>query len=138
MDLLLNYFVLDGRIDRATFWRAILIYLWALMIVVFLLAGVGAALRGHGRVSVPGPVAILGIVPISVRRLHDRGKSGWRLLAFYALPAALDIFPELDGFVPPLLASLAAFALPLWGLVELGCLSGVAGPNRYGPDPLAE
>jgi uncharacterized membrane protein YhaH (DUF805 family) len=25
----------------------------------------------------------------------------------------------------------------VWILVELGCLPGTEGPNRYGPDPLA-
>jgi uncharacterized membrane protein YhaH (DUF805 family) len=26
--------------------------------------------------------------------------------------------------------------LGIWGFVELGCLRGTAGPNRFGPDPL--
>jgi uncharacterized membrane protein YhaH (DUF805 family) len=33
--------------------------------------------------------------------------------------------------------SLAGFAISIWACVELGCLRGTAGPNRYGPDPLA-
>ena len=29
------------------------------------------------------------------------------------------------------------FVVALWFFVELGCLRGTVGPNRYGPDPLA-
>jgi uncharacterized membrane protein YhaH (DUF805 family) len=32
--------------------------------------------------------------------------------------------------------SLVAFAISIWGFVELGCLRGTDGPNTYGPDPL--
>jgi uncharacterized membrane protein YhaH (DUF805 family) len=32
---------------------------------------------------------------------------------------------------------LVAFVLCLWGFVELLCLRGTRGPNRFGPDPLA-
>jgi uncharacterized membrane protein YhaH (DUF805 family) len=36
------------------------------------------------------------------------------------------------GFVP----HLASFAITVWAFVELGCLRGTVGPNRFGPDPL--
>ena len=35
-----------------------------------------------------------------------------------------------------LFLGLAAFAVGVWAFVELGCLRGTIGPNRYGPDPL--
>jgi uncharacterized membrane protein YhaH (DUF805 family) len=31
---------------------------------------------------------------------------------------------------------LVSFAITVWAFVELGCLRGTVGPNRYGPDPL--
>jgi uncharacterized membrane protein YhaH (DUF805 family) len=34
--------------------------------------------------------------------------------------------------------ALAAFALSIWGFIEIGCLRGSAGANSYGPDPLIE
>jgi uncharacterized membrane protein YhaH (DUF805 family) len=34
------------------------------------------------------------------------------------------------------LLHLAGFAITVWAFVELGCLRGTVGPNRYGPDPL--
>jgi uncharacterized membrane protein YhaH (DUF805 family) len=30
-----------------------------------------------------------------------------------------------------------SFAISVWAFVELGCLLGTVGPNRYGPDPLS-
>jgi len=30
-----------------------------------------------------------------------------------------------------------SFAISVWAFVELGCLRGTVGPNRYGPDPLS-
>jgi uncharacterized membrane protein YhaH (DUF805 family) len=36
------------------------------------------------------------------------------------------------------LCLLGAFALGIWGLVEIGFLRGTAGYNRFGPDPLAK
>jgi uncharacterized membrane protein YhaH (DUF805 family) len=35
-----------------------------------------------------------------------------------------------------ILMSLAGTAIAIWAFVELGCLRGTVGPNRYGPDPL--
>jgi len=34
--------------------------------------------------------------------------------------------------------ALAAFALTIWGFVEIGCLPGTTGSNSYGPDPLLQ
>jgi uncharacterized membrane protein YhaH (DUF805 family) len=31
----------------------------------------------------------------------------------------------------------AGFAINIWALVELGCLRGTIGHNRYGADPVA-
>jgi uncharacterized membrane protein YhaH (DUF805 family) len=138
MDLFLNYFVLGGRIDRATYWRAVLIYLCVLFLVCMLVVGVEGALYGHGRAGLPGALVVLGVIPISVRRLHDRDKSGWRLLALFALPAVLDRFADVDAAALSFLFSTAELALSIWAFVELGCLSGDAGPNKYGSDPLAE
>ena len=51
---------------------------------------------------------------VSVKRWHDRDKSGWWVL--------LNLLPVIGW---------------LWALVDNGFLRGTDGPNRYGPDPLA-
>ena len=61
-------------------------------------------------------VAIIWIgLAVAVKRWHDRGKSGWWILI---------------QFVP--------IIGPLWYFIEVFCLSGTAGPNRFGQDPLAQ
>ena len=36
-----------------------------------------------------------------------------------------------------LLLSWSSLVISIWALVELGCLRGTIGQNKYGPDPLA-
>jgi len=101
---------------------------------------------------------------ISAKRLHDRNKSAWWLLVFIALPLVLQIplltylpalfehlsnvihaaqtnaAPPLPPLEPPLVTITrgAATLISLWAFVELYCLSGTAGDNRFGSDPLAK
>jgi uncharacterized membrane protein YhaH (DUF805 family) len=59
------------------------------------------------------------------------------MLVFCVLPTVLSHIAgeaETEGLQ---LISLASVALSIWGFVELGCLRGTAGPNKYGSDPLA-
>ena len=73
-------------------------------------------------------------VAVGLKRLHDRGMSGWWLLVFYLLPAVLDgIGRAVDV---PIVFSLAGSVISIWALVVLGFLRGTAGVNQYGPDPL--
>ena len=51
---------------------------------------------------------------LTIKRLHDRGRSGW--------------FTLVGGI--PLVGT-------LWLLIDLTLLPGTPGPNRFGPDPLA-
>lgn len=74
---------------------------------------------GFGPVAYLGMLIGLGLFVLSVfnsiKRLHDRDKSGWWLLAMYA--ACLTLIGA------------------LWPLIELGFLDGTPGPNKYGPSP---
>jgi uncharacterized membrane protein YhaH (DUF805 family) len=72
----------------------------------------------------------------TVKRLHDRDKSGWWIVPLFI---ASGIFTRLERQLPDsamALLGLVAFALWLWGFVELLCLRGTHGPNRFGPYPL--
>lgn len=53
----------------------------------------------------------------AVKRMHDRGRTGWLVLPMYLLMLVLV------GVI--------------WWLVDLGILEGQEGPNKYGPDPRA-
>jgi uncharacterized membrane protein YhaH (DUF805 family) len=125
-------FSFDGRINRAKYWLALLIWLVACGVII------GIAIASEWMIialiaSVVVSVAsLVSYIAVGIKRLHDRDKSGWWLLIFYLLPAVFDGIGR--GGVPAL--SLVAFAISIWGFVELGCLRGTDGPNTYGPDPL--
>ena len=53
-------------------------------------------------------------VVISVKRGHDRNKSGWWVF--------INLLPIIG---------------PIWALIEQGFRKGTEGPNDYGDDPLA-
>ena len=87
------------------------LYLIALMLDM----AVGAYDEATGIGVASGLFALLALYPsiaVSVKRCHDRDRSGWFLLI---------------GLIP---------LVNLWVLVELGFLRGTTGENRFGSDPL--
>ena len=79
---------------------------------------------------------------VCAKRFQDRGKSGW-LALFGAATGLLDsivvlVFGTPDGDLTLVewVVLVPAVGVFLWYLVELGCLPGTSGENRYGPDPL--
>ncbi|KYH01926.1 DUF805 domain-containing protein [Bradyrhizobium sp. DOA1] len=75
---------------------------------------------------------------ITVKRLHDRDKSAWWLLAYFMLPGLTKQFEDrLPDTYLMLPIALASFILSLAAVVETGFLRGTAGPNRFGPAPEA-
>jgi uncharacterized membrane protein YhaH (DUF805 family) len=75
----------------------------------------------------------------SVKRLHDRDRSGWWIVPFFVLPNfSCNIQEWLGDSIFSFLIGLALFILCIWGFIELGFLRGTRRINRFGPDPLAE
>jgi uncharacterized membrane protein YhaH (DUF805 family) len=88
------------------------------------------------------PIAIFSLwflAATTIKRLHDRNKSGWWIVAFLIAPPLLRGFTDrLDEWsAVAVILSLAAMALTVWGFVELLFIRGTCGPNRFGPDPRA-
>lgn len=79
------------------------------------------------------------VLAVSVKRLHDRDRSGWWIMPFFVLPCCSDQLPAwlTDSIVMALL-NLVFFILGVWGFIELGFLRGTSSTNQFGPDPLAE
>jgi uncharacterized membrane protein YhaH (DUF805 family) len=149
--LLFSY---QGRINRGKYWLAVAIYVAVSCVVTaigFIMLGnsilaladdaaddgiiVGLASKGIGFFLIVLVIyipLIVSAVFVGIKRLHDRDKTGWWLLVFYLVPALLN---ELAGVSS--LFTLVSFAISIWGFVELGCLRGTQGPNKYGSDPLA-
>jgi uncharacterized membrane protein YhaH (DUF805 family) len=120
--------------------------------------------NGNGLLAAGGGLMILGVVSLVVyiallvaafavttKRLHDRDKSGVWIIPFLILPIVLNCYVVytiltkyglqhiMEANADPILAvcRLGAFVFGIWGFVELYCLRGTVGDNRYGPDPLA-
>jgi uncharacterized membrane protein YhaH (DUF805 family) len=148
-DLLEFLFGASGRVNRAKYWRSLLILGVAGMFVGVILltaAGIASPLFIIMVIIVFIPWLMWGIA-IHTERLHDRDKSAWWLVVFYGLPAALSGLAEaawVAGLAGPVMHSIlgalswASFALTIWGFVEICCLRGTAGPNRYGANPLLQ
>jgi uncharacterized membrane protein YhaH (DUF805 family) len=84
------------------------------------------------------PLVLWVYLATSIKRLHDRDKSGWWMVPFFAMPGIFDVLAgQLGSSYAAWPLSLATFVLYLWGFVELYCLKGSRKTNRFGPDPLA-
>lgn len=148
------FFSFRGRINRARYWLAMLIYVlfavclwsiaWALTWFDIVRAGFGhpEVFRGM-RVAFDFAYWFAGLA-ISAKRLHDRDKSAWWLLLLYLapfgaiLPGYVGLLNADLGGMAVRLAFLAVGAFFVWFFVELGCLPGTRGYNRYGRDPLGK
>jgi uncharacterized membrane protein YhaH (DUF805 family) len=129
----------DGRINRAKFWLAMLIFV-GFGIAVGIVSGILMAISFYVGIAFYAIAAIIGLiagVAVGVKRLHDRGKSGLWLVLFYLVPIALQAIALFSGSETiGTLLYLIASAISIWMIVELGCLRGTVGPNKYGRDPL--
>ena len=103
-----RWYWFDGRVPRSTFWACT----FGLVISVVVLVAVFSS-------GLPFIMYLIGLavlyyfgLVVSIKRWHDRNKSAWWVLISYI----------------PLVG-------PIWAFVELGCLAGTDGENRYGDDP---
>lgn len=167
-----QWFSFSGRIGRRTFWLGYVLPLFVASIVANVLdvtLGLAPAPTADAMpadTAQVGPinavVSILAFWPMlagSIKRLHDRGRSGWWIGGFYLVSAAAAVVafttlatatagmflhrdqPVTQGDVQGVLlvmiaAGFVILVYGIWLLVETGFLRGTAGPNRYGPDPL--
>jgi hypothetical protein len=78
-------------------------------------------------------------VATSIKRLHDRDRSGWWMLPFVVVPVLYGHFADRlpDSFLSMLLG-LVVLVLSVWGWIEMACLKGTAWTNRFGPNPLGK
>jgi uncharacterized membrane protein YhaH (DUF805 family) len=178
MDWFWFLFALDGRINRAKAWLALLVTLcWMIVVAILMLAIDGmfgnpvksvhfnindifafvdpAVLRAgiarlrEGKEASPAHLVLAFLhgagtlifawvyLATSVKRLHDRDRSGWWIVPFFIFPGLyaqfVDRLPN-SYFMFPL--ALSAFILMIWGFVEIYCLRGTRWTNQFGPNPL--
>src|ERR1700676_5621984 len=81
----------SGRINRAKYWRSVVLFGVAGLltaVILFTAAGIAAPLFIIMVVVVFIPWLLWGF-SITTERLHDRNKSAWWLVVFYGLSAVL-------------------------------------------------
>jgi uncharacterized membrane protein YhaH (DUF805 family) len=117
MQIINFLFSFQGRIARRAYWTLVL----GVCFVSTLAGGVMGVLADEdGNSAYVGIIAAVLVLPCmwiglaaQIRRWHDRGRSGWRVL--------INLIPIVGA---------------LWTLVELGFLKGTEGVNRFGANPL--
>ena len=115
LKVLKEYANFSGRAGRKEFWLFTLFNAIFAIVAMILDNLLGLAIRDVGY----GPIYILYILAtlipglaVSVRRLHDIGKSGWYLL--------MGLLPCIGGII----------------LLVFYATAGDPGENEYGPDPI--
>lgn len=111
MDVGQFLFSVKGRVNRKLYWLGYFLPFLALQIILQV-----ASLATHKVPLLAIPILIFNLiffyigVVITVKRIHDRGRTGWFFLVL---------------FVP---------IVNLWPLVEIYFLKGTEGDNEFGAD----
>jgi uncharacterized membrane protein YhaH (DUF805 family) len=109
-------FSFQGRASRAQYWVISAVASVIMVIALYMNLQANGLDVEHPWTG-PGSwlfVLLLPLIPVTVKRWHDRDKSGWWILINF-IPVVGDI----------------------WSFVENGLLRGTVGDNRFGPDPSA-
>jgi uncharacterized membrane protein YhaH (DUF805 family) len=152
MDWTWFLFSFKGRINRAKCWLAALIIVCWMIFLSGLIAGIGKLFGGPASFGFNlddiflivdpaslGSLSQVSIVSIivhgggtrvflwvylatSIKRLHDRDKSGWWMVPFFVVPGLYGQFEHrLPNSDAVLLLALAVFVLTVWGLCRIVC-----------------
>ncbi|MDG3443757.1 DUF805 domain-containing protein [Nitrospirillum amazonense] len=112
-------FSIQGRVSRREYWLKYTLPLLGMILLVMIAGSLTADSTGHNAVAGWTLVLMFIIslwtgIAVQVKRLHDRGFSGWFIL--------LGIIPILGEY---------------WVAAQVGFLPGKRGANRFGADPMA-
>lgn len=146
----LSYWSWHGRTNRARFLVAV--YAFGVIVLMFAPATLPSFwLEGPRPSTLGGAIFSLSVIIVTtacawllclapaIRRLHDRDRSGWWLVAYYVLPTAYSkvIQSQLAPGIALHVLEIPTLAVAIWAFVDMWCLRGTIGDNRFGPDPLA-
>lgn len=160
MGLFQLLFGVRGRISRTQYWLGSFLssFVMAAGVMVAISAASGAAdgmrktglemlagLGAFGLALVPFAILVAWIgIAVQIKRFHDRGR-GWYFVLLPLAPALLMIVAAVEGLASNASVSqlvgttqpylMLGWAINLFLFVDLACLPGVEGPNKYGPPP---
>ncbi|MBM2812646.1 MAG: hypothetical protein HW416_3405 [Chloroflexi bacterium] len=109
LDVLKKYAVFTGRAGRREYWMFFLFN-----IIISLVLNLGASFISNNLQFIPVLYSLAVFLPslgVSIRRLHDTGRSGWMLL--------LSLIPVIGGLIV------------LYFMIQ----DSEPGDNAYGPNP---
>ncbi len=106
-------FSFKGRIARAGYWLYSIPVLLVMVPTYFYLLGDTTSTLGNLLSLLTMVFVWWASLALNIKRLHDRNKPAYWVL--------LTVMPLIG---------------PIFTFVELGCLRGTTGTNRYGEDPL--
>ena len=160
-NLIGNFVGFDGRINRQKWWICVII----LAVAGFILNWILGMVMGNGSMSLeqlmdPATMQKLGwqglivgiilaypYIALTIKRRHDRGNNGYDAVGLIVLGLVYNLLQALGivggmgnmtgGFGLGAIVSLIFLVYAIYILVQVGFLKGTAGPNSYGPDPLA-
>lgn len=162
-----KYCVFKGRARRAEFWYFYLFnFLISLVFTVGMMTNiVKMSLNGEMDAIDPtdtfavfslmggwfyalmawGLVTLLPSIAVSVRRLHDTGRSGWWYIGYYLVSIVLGIVPSLflgsmSAVASGAIEAAASLILIAFFIVLIVWFATAGQPfdNKYGPNPQAE
>lgn len=108
LGVLKKYAVFDGRARRKEYWMFFLFNFIAAIALAIIDAVLGTIALFYGIYFL---AILLPAIGVTIRRLHDTGKSGWWIF--------IGLVPLIGG---------------LW-LLYLMVIDGTPGDNQYGPNP---
>jgi uncharacterized membrane protein YhaH (DUF805 family) len=146
-----NYANFSGRARRSEYWYFVLANMIIGILLTLLDSILGLKLGASNSGVLSGLYNLAMFIPslaVSVRRLHDIGKSGKLILLFYGILIILVIVMIVSGFSVLMSGNfdmsslgisffgpiLLILAMSIWFLI-LFCTEGEHGSNKYGPDP---
>ncbi|MBW8890111.1 MAG: DUF805 domain-containing protein [Fibrobacteres bacterium] len=112
--VLKKYAVFSGRARRKEYWMFCLFSILFIIVAMLLDRVLGTSFKGMGYGWIYSIYALGVLIPslaVSVRRLHDTGKSGWFIF--------INLIPLIGA---------------IWVLIVL-CSEGNAAGNKYGMNP---
>jgi uncharacterized membrane protein YhaH (DUF805 family) len=144
-DVFSALFAFRGRLGRSQYWS--LTGLYVLVLVAGLIAFVAVGIAVHAGAGdavtlamVPIGIAFIlamsaAIAGVGIRRLHDRGKSGYWLALYYGVPLWASRHAGLDATSVAYLV--VTLGVTIWAFADLDALRGDTASNSFGPSPVA-